>query len=75
LLVGRLLHGEPTSFKEVIEEVRKQWCIVMPANEDELATLPRTSVDIRRDKVVENAIREARKAKFDSTKLLSVCLN
>ena len=52
--------------------MRKQWGVMIPVSEDELATSPRTSVDIRRDRVVEDAIREARKEKFDPTKLLSV---
>lgn len=34
--------------------------------------IPRTSIDVRRDFVVDDGIREARKKRFDTSKLLKV---
>ena len=46
----------------------------MPTNDEQWSDAPRTIIDVRRDFVLKDAIREAKKKKFDPSKLLRVCL-
>ena len=42
-------------------------------SDEDWATAPRTAVEIRREKFLEDALREAAKSRFDPTRLLKVC--
>ena len=44
----------------------------LAVTDDDWATFPRACIDVRREAVLEDALREARKARFDPTKLLNV---
>ena len=69
-----ILCREPTSFSDLLVDMQKKCGVAMLATDEEWAVCPRTSVTIRRDRVVEDALREARRPRFDPTKLLKVSL-
>ena len=43
-----------------------------PKTEEEWVNVPKTSVDIRRGFVVLDILKQARKSRFDETKLLTI---
>ena len=63
---------EPTSLADVIRLLQKECGLKIPTSEEEWGEIPRTPIDIRRTMVVKDGLREARKSRFDSTKLLNV---
>jgi hypothetical protein len=46
--------------------------VKVPSTDEGWETLPRTHITVRRDKLLADAMKEARKARFDPTKLLNV---
>ncbi len=67
-----LLCREPSCLAELLGAIQKKCGVVVPANEEEWATCPRTHIVISRESVLEDSLREVRKARFDSTKILNV---
>ena len=63
---------EPTSLADIIRQLQKECGLKIPMSEEEWGDIPRTPIDIRRTMVVKDGLREARKARFDPTKLLKV---
>ena len=58
---------------DVVLVLRQKTNIRIPAvTSEEWEVIPRTSIDVRRDFVVQDGIREARKKRFDPSKLLRV---
>ena len=63
---------EPTTSADIIRLLQKECGLKIPASEEEWGEIPRTTIDIRRSMVVKDGLREARKSRFDMTKLLNV---
>ena len=63
---------EPTSYAELLAILQRQNSIKMVANDEDWDTIPRTHILVRRRKVLEDALHEVRKDRFDPTKLLNV---
>ncbi len=53
--------------KDLVATLRSRWGVQLPSSDDNWATFPRTHVLVRREKVLEDALREAKKARFDPT--------
>ena len=66
-------HREPTCLRDVIFALQRENGVVIPSTDEEWGQTVRTSIDIRRDFVVKDGLREARKARFDPANLLRVC--
>ena len=63
---------EPASYDELLKGLQQK-CGFRPALSDEdWLTFPRTKILVRREKLLPDALREARKRRFDPVKLLSV---
>ena len=58
--------------KGFLDALRNRFGVVMAISDEDWDRLPRTHVTIRRDRVVKDALREARKPRFDPAKLLKV---
>ena len=68
-----ICYFRPNSTAECIKTLQKQCHFVMPCcDEDYYQEGSSTEIDVRRDMVVRDALREARKRKFDPSKLLKV---
>ena len=65
---------EPTSFGELLAILQRQNDIKVVASDEDWETIPRTHILVRRGKVLEDALREVRKDRFDPTKLINVRL-
>ena len=63
---------EPTRYAELLAILQRPNSIKMVANDEDWDTIPRTHILVRRGKVLEDALREVRKDRFDPTKLLNV---
>ena len=63
---------EPSSYAELLAILQMQNSIKMVANDEDWDTIPRTHILVRRGKVLEDALHEVRKDRFDPTKLLNV---
>ena len=61
---------EPECVGDIVRMLQQNNGFDLPKSDDDWADIPRQTVDIRRDFVVSNALREAKKKRFDSTKLL-----
>ena len=60
---------EPTSLADIIRQLQKECGLKIPMSE-EWGDIPRTPIDIRRTMVVKDGLREAKKSRFDPTKLV-----
>ena len=63
----------PSCLKDIILSLQKQHRVKLPENDEEWADVARTSICIRRAMVLQDGLKEARKARFDPAKLLKVC--
>lgn len=63
---------EPKTVADIVLSLQRKCGLRMPVTDEDWIGIPRTPVDIRRSVVVKDAIREARKPRFDATKLLKV---
>lgn len=72
ILLYSISHEEPTTSADIIWLLRKECGLKIPTTEEEWGEIPRTTIDIRRTMVVKDGLREARKSRFDTTKLLNV---
>ena len=66
------LYREPVTLKDAIGVLQKACGIVIPKSDDEWEGIPRMSIDVRREYVFTDGLREARKSRFDPAKLLKV---
>lgn len=68
------MHGLPTCLKEVVSSLQRKCGLKIPktSSEEAWVLMPRTDVEIRRAMVLFDGLREARKPRFDVTKLLKV---
>ena len=60
---------------DIIFLLQKECNLKIPVTEENWTEFPRTPVDIRRSMVVKDGLREARKPRFDPTKLLKVSIS
>ena len=61
-----------SSLFDVVGGIQRKYGVAIPKTDEEWAICPRLTIDVRRDKVLEDAIREARKDRFRSSTLLKV---
>jgi len=54
--------------------LRKKNDFVMPSGDTEWFDFDRQDIDIRRSHILQDALREGHKRRFDSTKLLNVIM-
>lgn len=66
------IYREPTCLADILVHLQNTYGVVVPTTDEEWATIPRISFHIRRDKVLDDAMREAKKPRFNPTKLLNV---
>lgn len=66
-------YRNPTSLQDVIIQLQHKYGLCIPTTDEEWAMCSRMNVDIRRSDVLNDGIREAKKTRFDPTKLLKVC--
>ncbi len=64
---------EPTTSKELLATLQKQNGVMIPILDEDWATFPRTHMIVKRETLLEDALREARKSRFDPTKVFNVC--
>ena len=67
-----LPHRESTTLEILIQNIRANRKIVVPADVDAWFDLDRTTINIRRNNLFDDAIKAAKKADFDVCKLLQV---
>lgn len=67
-----LICREPTTLRELLAHLQKKNGVRIAVTEDDWATIPRTHVLVDRDTLLQDAIREAKKSRFDPTKVLDV---
>lgn len=58
--------------KDAITLLQKKCGIVIPKNDQEWEGVPRMSIDVRREYVLADGLREAKKSRFEPAKLLKV---
>ena len=63
---------EPTNFQELLHSLQVQNGFQMATTGEEWASFPRMPIAIRREKVLSDALREAKKPRFNPAKLLKV---
>lgn len=63
---------QPSSFADCIDLLKQKANITIPTNDDEWSEIPRMCIDVRRDRVLADTLREMSKPRFDYTKLLKV---
>ena len=63
---------EPAGPRDLVATLRSSCGMQLPSSDDEWVTFPRTSIIVRRKHVLEDALREAKKARFDPNKILNV---
>ncbi len=63
---------EPTNLPDCVKFLQKQAKFTMPECDDDYYDNVVTEIDVRRDMVANDAFREARKRKFQPSKLLKV---
>lgn len=63
---------EQCDIKNYIRQLQEKYGVTVAVRDEDWDTLSRTPVTIRRDKLVEDALRECEKTRFDPTKLLKV---
>lgn len=67
---------EPAScYDQLLSRLRQRCGFRLPVSEDDWMLLPRTRLLIRRELVLKDALRQARRDRFDPAKLLSVCVD
>ena len=66
------LFSEPKSLSECIGILRKTNNFTMPSDDREWFDFDRQEIDIRRSHVLQDALKEGHKRRFDPTKLLNV---
>lgn len=65
---------EVGTLRDVVLMLQQKNGMKFPSTVDEWDMTPRCDIDVRRSHVVVDAVRAAKKKRFDSTKLLRVCL-
>ena len=60
------------TLKQCIEHLRQQSKLHIPTGDDDWSALPRTDIVIRGTHLVKDAVKEAKKNRFDSSKLICV---
>lgn len=68
-----LLTQDLSCCRGLIRQLQAKCQLVIPATAEAWATVPRTDITVQREKVVRDALEEARRPAFDSCKLLNVC--
>ena len=63
---------EPACLKDIVSSLQRACGLRMPKTDEEWLQVPRTALDVRRSMVVVDGLREARKPRFDVTKLFNV---
>ena len=71
-LISCHVYRTPETLIDVILKLQKECGILIPDSPEDWLNCSRTYIDIRRDKVLEDGIREAKKKRFDPSKLLNV---
>lgn len=66
------LKEELNSLQDIILVLQNNCGLKMPTTGAEWCDVPRTTFDVRRNFVLNDGLREARKSRFDPTKLLNV---
>ncbi len=61
----------PSSFAELLQNIQRACGVRLALTPEDWATLPRTNMVVRRERFLEDAMHEARKRRFDPTKLLN----
>lgn len=64
--------GSTQTLEECIDYLRHKSGVVVPVSDEDWMVLKRTDVVIRRAHILKDAIKEAKKKKFDPTKFISV---
>ena len=72
IIIGSDKEPDPECVGDIVRMLQQKNGFDLPKSDDAWADIPRQTVDIRRDFVVSYALREAKKKRFDSTKLLRV---
>lgn len=65
---------DPTNLIELILKLQAQCGLSVPTTDEDWAICPRMCIDVRRSKLLADGLREAKKTRFDPTKLLKVVL-
>ena len=63
---------EPTSLKDAISLLQNKCSLMIPKNDREWEGIPRMSIDVQREYVLTDGLREAKKSRFEPMKLLKV---
>ena len=64
--------GSTQTLEQCIEYLRHESGVVIPESDEDWVELKRTDVVIRRAHILSDAIKEAKKKKFDPTKFIRV---
>ena len=67
-------YREPASLKDAINLLQEKCGIVIPKNDQEWEGVSRMCIDVRREHVLADGLREAKKSRFEPAKLLKVWL-
>lgn len=63
---------DPSTLKDCVIKLQKQNMLVIPETDDQWYDISRNEIDIRRDDVLVDALKEGNKRRFDPCKLLKV---
>jgi len=62
----------PCTLKQCIEHLRQESGVLIPESDDDWSKQKRTDVVIQRTHIVKDTIKEAKKKRFDPSKLICV---
>lgn len=71
-MVCDLVFSEPQTTLDCVSELRAQMNFTMPSTDEGWMDAEVTEIDVRRDFVLVDALKEGRKKRFDPRKLLKV---
>lgn len=57
---------------ELLSSLQERCGVRVPVSDDDWEVVPRAHILVRREGVLEDALKEARKTRFDPTKILKV---
>ena len=63
---------EPVYFSDILNSLQKRCGLVIPGEDTDWSGIPRMHIHVRRDKVLQDALKEVKKPRFDPTKLIHV---
>lgn len=66
------LFSEPKSLFECIEILRRKNNFIMPSDDSKWFDFDRQDIDVHRSHLLQDALKEGHKRRFDPTKLLNV---